>query len=140
MKIGMVSQSVLKRSVLKPLASKREEVLIEPTVEEVCTGIKHMTGKATLTSSTTIYGDDKDIGVYAIAKVVNNIASRGGETIGIDVNIQLPPHAYESRLKSMVTHMEACCQKHSIQIMGIKVSVNPVVCSSIIYVSAIGSV
>ena len=35
MKIGKVSQTVLKRSVLKPLQFQREETLWNPTVEEI---------------------------------------------------------------------------------------------------------
>ena len=40
MKIGKVSQTVLKRSILKPLQFHREESLIDPSVEEMCYGIK----------------------------------------------------------------------------------------------------
>ena len=40
MKIGKVSQTVLKRSILKPLQFHREESLIDPSVEEKCYGIK----------------------------------------------------------------------------------------------------
>ena len=39
MKIGKVSQTVLKRSILKPLQFHREETMFEPSVEEMCYGI-----------------------------------------------------------------------------------------------------
>jgi hypothetical protein len=39
MKIGKVSQTVLKRSILKPLEFQREETLFAPAVEEMCYGI-----------------------------------------------------------------------------------------------------
>ena len=40
MKIGKVSQTVLKRSMLKPLQFHREESILDPSVEEMCYGIK----------------------------------------------------------------------------------------------------
>ena len=39
MKIGKVSQTVLKRSMLKPLQFQREEAMFAPTVEEMCYGV-----------------------------------------------------------------------------------------------------
>ena len=39
MKIGKVSQTVLKRSMLKPLQFHREEAMLEPSVEEMCYGV-----------------------------------------------------------------------------------------------------
>ncbi len=138
MKIGNISQTVLKRSVLKQITHTREEVFIKPTVEEMCAGIRTGDKDAVISCSTTIFGDEKDLGVYGIAKVVNDIASRGAEPIAIDVIIQLPPHAYESRLKAMVSCMESCCQRIHVQIGSISASVNPIISSAIIYITGLG--
>lgn len=140
MKIGNISQTVLKRSVLKQLKAKREESLLSPSVEEMCAGILVGAEDATLVSSATVYGDEKDLGDYGIAKAVNDVVSRNGNPIGVELSIQLPPYAYESRLKSMVSHMEACCERNHLQILGIKVTVCPVVNSAVIHATAIGSV
>ncbi len=140
MKIGNVSQTVLKRSVLKPLKACREEVFISPTVEELCGGIRLEAGELLIEASDTVYGDEKDLGIYGVAKVVNHIASRGGEPIGVDVTIQLPPHAYESRLKAMVEYIEKSCSAQQMQVMKVRVSVSPVIQSAIIHITGFGSV
>ncbi len=139
MKIGSISQTVLKRSVLKQLHTKREEALFVPSVEEMCSGVEVKEEAAVLFSTATLYGDEKDLGYYATAKAVNDIASRNAEPIGIEVTIQLPPYAYESRLKSMVGYIEQCCEEYHLQVLGIKVSVSPVLSSAMIYVTAVGA-
>lgn len=40
MKVGNVSQTVLKRSVLKQLHTKRKEILTDLSVEEICTAVQ----------------------------------------------------------------------------------------------------
>ena len=40
MKVGNVSQTVLKRSVLKQLHTKRKEILTDLSVEEMCTAVQ----------------------------------------------------------------------------------------------------
>lgn len=140
MKIGNLSQTVLKRSVLKQLRATREEVLWQPSVEEMCSCVAVEGDNSTVFSSTVIYGDEKDIGCYAIAKAMNDVASRNGDPIGVEVVIQLPPYAYESRLKAMVAHMEQCCEGNHLQMLGVKASVCPVIQSAIIHVTAVGSV
>lgn len=139
MKIGNISQTVLKRSVLKQLHAHREEALWSPTVEETCSGIEVKDGRSVVISSTAIYGDEKDLGHYGIAKAVNDVASRGGKPIGVEIVIQLPPYAYESRLKTMVSYMEETCHKYEMQILGIQATVCPVIRSSMVHVTAIGA-
>ncbi len=138
MKIGNISQTVLRRSVLKQLKHTRKEVLASPTKEETCIGIETKGSDAVISSSTTVFGDEKDLGVYGVIKVINDIASRNARAIAVEAIIQLPPYAYESRLKTMVSHMESCCEEVGVEIAGIKVSVNPVITSAIIYVTGIG--
>lgn len=130
---------MLKRSVLKQLHNKREEAVLQPSVEEMCAGIRVGEKDTALITTAVVYGDEKELGCYGIAKVVNDLASRGGQAVGVDVVIQLPPYAYESRLKAMVGHMESLCEKHHLQMLGVKASVNPVIQSAIVCVTAMGT-
>ncbi len=138
MKIGNISQHVLKRSVLKPLPKMVEPVCIQPMIQECCTGVTFGDDRVMLSSSVAVYGSEKDICVYGIAKVINQIAARGGVIIGVDIIIQLPEHAYESRLKSMVEHVVKYSERHGIQVMGIKASVNALIETTLFYVNGIG--
>ena len=138
MKIGKVSQTVLKRSILKPLQFKREEAIIEPSVEEMCFGIDLKEDEQLIASSAVLYGDEKDLGVFALAQVVNDIATRGAKAVGAGIHIMLPPYAYESRLKAMVEYVERAGSAHAVQIMCAKAEVSPVVSKAIVYVNGVG--
>lgn len=137
MKIGNISQTVLKRSVLKQLKTKRDEAIFDLSTEEMCFGVS-LESNSVVASTATVYGDEKDLGYYGIAKAVNDIASRNAKAVGVEIVIQLPPYAYESRLKAMVTHMEACCKQNHLQILGIKATVCPIISSANIHVTALG--
>ncbi len=140
MKVGKVSQTVLKRSLLKPLQFHREEVLFPPSVEEMCYGIKMQEDEACLACSVTLYGDEKDLGVFALAQVLNHLATRGVKTIGVSVHIMLPPHAYESRLKAMMEYIEQAASKHNVQVMAAKAEVSPAVAKAIVFMNGLGVV
>lgn len=138
MKVGKVSQTVLKRSILKPLQFKREEAIIEPSIEEMCFGIDLKEDEQLLVASAVLYGDEKDLGVFALAQVINDLATRGAKTVGASVHIMLPPYAYESRLKAMVEYVERAGSAHAVQIMCAKAEVSPVISKAIVYMSGVG--
>ena len=138
MKIGKVSQTVLKRAMLKPLKFTREETLISPTVDEMCYGITCKEDEELLCTSVVLYGDEKDLGVFALARALNDLATRGAKMIGADVHIMLPPHAYESRLKAMMEHIENAASLHGVQILGAKAEISPVISKAIVHVNGIG--
>lgn len=138
MKIGKVSQSVLKRSMLKPLEFQREESMFPPSVEEMCFGVTCNEDEELLCSQTVLYGDEKDLGVFALARVMNDLATRGARTVGVGVHIMLPPHAYESRLKAMTEHIERAGSAHFVQVLGVKAEVSPVIQKAIVYMNGVG--
>ena len=140
MKIGNVSQTVLKRSILKLLRVEREESVIEKSVEEMCAGIEVNRDKQVIFTSTSVYGKGKNLGIFAVAKVANDLATRGAEPLGVQILIQLPPFAYESRLKAMVEHIEKACEAYQMQVFSAKAEINPIIQQSIIFVTGIGQV
>lgn len=140
MKIGNVSQTVLRRSILKQLHTMREEAVITPSVEEMCAGIEVKEGEQVVFSNTTLYGDEKDLAVFAMAHVLNDIATRGAEPIGVNLSILLPPHAYESRLKAMVEYAERAACEQNVQILNAKAEVSPVIAKAIVTAVGVGTV
>ena len=138
MKIGKVSQTVLKRSILKPLQFHRDEAIIEPTIEEMCYGIEVQADEQCIASSAVLYGDEKDLAVFALAQVVNDLVTRGAKAVGASVHVMLPPHAYESRLRAMVEHAERAASAHNLQILCAKAEVSPVISKAVVYVNGMG--
>lgn len=140
MKIGNVSQTVIRRSILKQLHTRRKEAVISPSVEEMCAGIEVPEGYHVLFSTTSLYGDEKDLAVFAMAQVENDLGTRGAETIGAGITILLPPYAYESRLKTMIGYAEQAAEIQNIQILNAKTEINPVITKTIVSVTGIGIV
>ena len=68
MKVGNVSQTVLKRSVLKQLHTKRKEILTDLSVEEMCTAVQIRDTEDVVFASAVVSGNSKNIGVYAIMR------------------------------------------------------------------------
>lgn len=138
MKIGKVSQTVLKRSMLKPLQFHREEALFDPTVEEMCFGVVGKEGEEILNSQTVLYGDEKDLGVFALARVMNDLATRGAKMVGVSVHVMLPPYAYESRLKAMMESVEHAGSEHGVQVLCAKAEVSPAVAKAVVSMTGVG--
>lgn len=138
MKLGKVSQTVMRRSMLKPLQFHREETLFAPTAEEMCYGITQRQGQQQVLSSITLAGDEKDLGLFALAHVVNDLASRMAETVGVQLQLTLPPYAYESRLKAMMEQTERAGSTHGVQILGAKAEVCSGVSTTIWTMNGVG--
>ena len=138
MKIGKVSQTVLKRSILKQLHYTRPESVIPASMEEMCASVRTGENSQTVLTDACLYGNEKELGVYAIARAVNDLASRGAEPVGMGVRLHLPPHAYESRLKSMTEYMEKAASENGVQLFYVKAEVSPVICTAMVSVSSVG--
>lgn len=140
MKIGNVSQTVLRRSILKQLHTRRKEAVFAPSAEEMCAAIHTKPEEQTVISNVSLFGDEKDLAVFAMAHVLNDLWTRGAEPIGVNLSILLPPHAYESRLKAMVEYAERTAKEQNVQILNAKAEVSPVISKSIVTVVGIGAV
>lgn len=138
MKIGKVSQTILKRSMLKSIQFKNGRALTELSSEEMCYGIVNEDNEQILLSDAVLYGDEKDLGIFAFAQVMNDLATRGAKLIGISIHITLPPHAYESRLKAMAENVEKIAALNEVQVLCAKAEVSPVVNKGIIHMNGIG--
>jgi hydrogenase maturation factor len=104
----------------------------------MCFGIGVKEDEQVLSSSVCLYGDEKDLGVFALAQVVNDLATRGAKAVGASIHIMLPPYAYESRLKAMVEYVEEAGSAHGVQIMCAKAEVSPVISKAVVYVTVMG--
>ena len=76
MKVGNVSQTVLKRSVLKQLHTKRKEILTDLSVEEMCTAVQIRDTEDVVFASAVVSGNSKTIllkkPILAVAKTPLN--------------------------------------------------------------------
>lgn len=140
MKLGKLSQTVWRRSVQKQLNIDSDAILLRPSAEEMCTAMQVPEGEAAVSASATVSGSSEYLGIYAIAKALNDLVTRGAEPVSIAFQILLPEDTEEPGLKDMVRQMTVLCEQTGIPIAGIQAEVNPAVSCTIIVANAFGTV
>lgn len=138
MKIGKVPENVLKRSILKQVHNRREEVLVGPGVGEDCAVLELKEGETFLVSTDPITGASKDVGKLAVHITANDIASSGGELIGIMLTALLPPDTEEAQIKQMMAEVEEACAKLNMQVLGGHTEITDAVNRPVLTVTGIG--
>lgn len=138
MKAGNISQTVWKRSVRKQLHTVREEVLFPPSVEETCTAVRISGGNLAVYAQAEASGDSVNIGIYAAARALNDLAVRGAVPVAVSAQILLTPRAEEKELKAMTGCLESICGEAGVQLACVRAEVNPAVMRTVIFVTAQG--
>ena len=138
MKVGKVPESVLKRSVLKQIHTKRQEVLLGAGVGEDCAAVKLAEDEVFVVSTDPITGTATDIGTLAFHITMNDLASAGAEPIGVMLTILLPEGSEEQELKRIMGQMEVACAQANVQIMGGHTEVTRAVCQPLVNVCGVG--
>lgn len=138
MKIGKVPENVLKRSILRQIHTKREEVLIGAGVGEDCAILALEEDEVFVVSTDPITGTTKDAGALAVQITVNDLASSGAEPIAIMVTALLPEETEEAQIRELMTQMDEICGKLNIQIAGGHTEITRAVKQPILTVTGIG--
>lgn len=140
MKVGKVPESVLKRSILKQIHTKREEVLIGADVGEDCAILAFEEEEAVVMSIDPITGTVQDIGRLAVQVTANDIASAGAEPVGIMISALFPESVTEEEIRHIMQQAEETCAGLHIQICGGHTEVTKAVNQPVLTVSGIGKV
>ena len=138
MKIGKVSETILKRSIFKQIRTKRDEVLLGAGVGEDCAAIKLDAGEVFMISTDPITGTVKDVGTLAVQVTINDLASSGAEPVGIMLTVLLPEKITEEDIKKMMEQVEEACAKANVQVMGGHTEVTKAVNQPVISVTGVG--
>lgn len=140
MKIGKVSETVLKRSIFKQIHTKRDEVLLGAGVGEDCAAVKLSPREIFVISTDPITGTVKDVGMLAIQITANDLASSGAEPVGVMLTVLLPEEIEEEDIREMMRQVEEACAHFHIQVMGGHTEVTRAVTQPVISVTGVGKV
>ena len=118
MKNGKISESVLKRSVLKQLHTKSDRILFKPAVGEDCAVISMQAGGktklVTATQTFTLDVSDKHVRANcAVYDALNNIYAMGADPVGIELALLVPTTENEAVLRETVRAIDAVCGGHT---------------------------
>ncbi|GFI09026.1 carbamoyl dehydratase HypE [Lachnospiraceae bacterium] len=138
MKVGKISETILKRSIFKQIRTKRGEVLLGAGVGEDCAALKLEPGEVFVISTDPITGTVKDVGTLAVQVTVNDLASSGAEPVGVMLTVLLPEEITEEDIKEMMSQVEEACAKVNIQVMGGHTEVTKAVKQPVISVAGVG--
>jgi len=138
MKIGKVPETVLKRSVLNKIQTRREEVLLGASVGEDCAAVALAEDEIFVMSTDPITGTTQDIGDLAIQITVNDLASAGAEPVGVMLTVLLPEKISELKLSNMMAQVERACAKANVQVMGGHTEITKVVNQPVLSVVGVG--
>lgn len=143
MKNGKISESVLKRSVLKQLHTTSDRVLFKPAVGEDCAVISvqavSQTKLVTATQTLTLDVSDKHVRANcAVYDALNNIYAMGAGPIGIELALLVPTTENEAVLRETVRAIDAVCEDAGIVVLGGHTQVSRAVKNIVVTVTAIG--
>ena len=138
MRLGKVSENVLKRSVLKQIHTRREEVICGAGLGENCAVFTFSDDECTLISThqTTVAGEDATR--YCIHKAANNLAAAGAEPVAVELALLLPEAIEEPALRAQMSQAEETCKELNIQLSGGSTKVSKAVNCPVATVTGIG--
>ncbi|MBQ8821105.1 MAG: hydrogenase maturation factor, partial [Lachnospiraceae bacterium] len=136
MRLGKVSDSVLKRSVLKNIKKRRNEMVIGAGLGEDCAifSLSQDAKVATCVSQVVVCGEE-DAG-RLVQKVMNNLVCAGSTPLAVLLSVTLSENAREIRIKEIMAGAEKTAAAANIQSIGGHTSVSSYVSKTI--VSAVG--
>lgn len=138
MKIGKVSESVLKRSILKQIKTKRNEVLNGAGIGEDCAILAFKETESCAVSTEPIVIENGRTVPHAIIKAVNNLAAGGAEPVAVMIAAMLPESIEEPEIKLLMAEAENVCKELNIQLAGGHTSVSDAVNKPVLTVTGIG--
>lgn len=147
MKIGKVSESVLKRSVLRQLKTKNENVICGAGVGDDC-AIFALSDTGKLASCVQegmicVSGElaAHDITMeHLIQKCVNNLVTSGAQPFAVTIALLLPETLEEPQLKAIMAEAENVCHSYSMQIAGGQTRVSSAVNAPVAVVTGYGKI
>ena len=138
MRPGKFSESVLKRSVLKQIKTKREEVNRGAEVGDDCAFFSFDKKEGSLITTAPIIVDEFESIAPQLTAIVNNVAAAGGEPVGVVVSAILPDKILESVVQRLSGEMERTCHNLNLQIAGGNTLISKAVKNPILNVTVIG--
>ncbi len=140
MKTGKVSETVLKRSVIRQIEKRRDEVLLGAEAGEDCAVLELSGDEDVVLTANPLTGAGDYIGLSLLHRAANNLAAAGAEPVGVMSTILLPEGIEERELKSLVKQLEETAAALCMEIIGGHTEVTSAVKEPVVSLTGIGKV
>lgn len=140
MKIGKVPSDFLENKLIAKLnkGTLPKEVVIQPSVGEDCAVLKLDAEDYLVLSTDPITGAAENIGELAVHINVNDIASSGGEPIGLLVTLLMPPQSDEEEILKIMSGIQHEVSQLGMAILGGHTEITDGVTRPIVSVTVVG--
>lgn len=118
MKAGKISETILKRSVLRQLHGKRPEVITEAAVGADYAAVSPGSEEIVVFSVNPVTYTREEIGRYGVYKALNNVVCSGAKPMGVMVSLLVPTAMNEQELCMLEQEIEKACAALGVQVMG----------------------
>lgn len=138
MRIGRITESTLKRSVLRQIKPNKEEIIQGAAVGTDCALIQ-------IEDSIVVLGNgfcaikDRYAVSHAIHRACNNLAAGGGRPLSLQIQVSLPETAIESDLKEIMKLAQKTADILQVQIGGGHTETVEGLKEPLIFVTALGT-
>lgn len=140
MKAGKLKESILKRSILKQLHTRREDVIVSSSVGGDYGAIEATEDLAVALSSDPVTLTKDAIGSSAIIAACNDVACSGAIPRGVSVTMLLPTDFNEEELKGLMKDLDVACASCHVDVINGHTEVTRVVKEPLVVVTAVGTV
>ena len=118
MRDGKISESVLIRSVLRKIKTKREEVVCGAGIGVDCAVLSFDEGEETVLSTNPVSAPADRVCVYGMHRALNNVAAAGAEPVCVLISAMFPASTEESVIQDMMAQAEEICGQYRVQLSG----------------------
>ncbi len=139
MRIGKLTNQELESIVLSGLAPRREDVVLRPGIGMDC-GAVRMGGEICVVSTDPITAAGKHAGSLAVHICCNDIASTGGEPVGMLLTLLVPPQGTLDEVREVMHDAQRAAASLNVEIVGGHTEVTSSVRKLIISATAMGVV
>lgn len=146
MRTGKISESILKRSVLRQIENQKEEVIKGAGVGEDCAFLSWngssavKAGNCPVAVSTQAFTlPVKNCAYLTVTAAANNVAAAGAVPKAVLLSLVLPKGAEESLLKDLMVQAKKCSKEWDIQIAGGHTEVSAAVSAPVITATVLGA-
>ena len=140
MKAGKLKESILKRSILKQLHKRREDVITAPAVGGDYGAMSVSEDMAVVLASDPVTLTKEGIGSSAIIAACNDVACSGATPMGVSTILLLPTSYNEEELRALMKDLDAACAQCGVDIISGHTEVTRAVKEPLVVVAAMGTV
>lgn len=138
MRLGKVSDSVLKRSVLKKIKTHREEVIEGAALGEDCAFLQFDKDDVVAVTTDPITCSKLGSGKSAVYNVTNDLAAGGAMPVVVLVSALFPKKTSEEKIKAHMEEIEEACERVNVQIAGGHTEITDAVTRPVLTLTGIG--